>query len=78
MEFVTLLEALVIISNQIGHYERQAEFITKISATFIQQFQSLQPHYRYDHYRYVIKTGRINHQDIRHIHLTVAVSSALL
>ena len=27
MEFVVLLEALVIISNKIGHYDRQAEFI---------------------------------------------------
>jgi hypothetical protein len=47
MEFVTLLEGLVIISNHIGHYERQVEFISKISQTFILQFQALQPHYRY-------------------------------
>jgi len=45
MEFVVLLEALVIISNKIGHYDRQAEFIKGISDPVIDQFRNLENNY---------------------------------
>jgi len=45
MELVTLIEALIILSNEIGDYEREAGFIKEISAPVVAELASLEPVY---------------------------------
>lgn len=45
MEYVNLLEALIITSNQFNNYDKQAQFIKGISDPVIEKLRSLQPHY---------------------------------
>jgi len=45
MEYVTLTEALFIISNQMKNYEQQTQFIKVVSEPVVNQLLSLQPHY---------------------------------
>eukprot|EP00092_Neocalanus_flemingeri_P018049 GFUD01019534.1.p1 GENE.GFUD01019534.1~~GFUD01019534.1.p1 ORF type:complete len:1164 (-),score=281.09 GFUD01019534.1:284-3775(-) len=46
MEHCTLMEALVIISNQLGNYDRQAIFLGEMLAPVLNQFRSLEAVYR--------------------------------
>jgi len=45
MEFVTLLESLLILSNKFGQFDRQVAFIKSIAEPVIQRLKSLRPHY---------------------------------
>ncbi|XP_023336728.1 exportin-5 [Eurytemora carolleeae] len=45
MEYVTLLEACVIISNKIENYDRQVEFIRSVFEPVVEQLKTLEPHY---------------------------------
>jgi exportin-5 len=43
MEFVTLVEALVLISNELKNYQMQSDFLKAVSQPVIEQFQTLEP-----------------------------------
>jgi len=45
MEYCTLIEALVIISNTLGNYDRQAMFVSEILAPVIENIRKLEPVY---------------------------------
>jgi len=46
MEYVTLVEALVLISNQVGSYEAQSNFLAALAQPVLDQIRSLEPVFR--------------------------------
>ena len=43
MEYVTLVEALVLVSNEIGSYEAQSAFVAGLLSPVIEHLRSLEP-----------------------------------